>query len=104
MAFDTVPMTLKIQRSEEDRLVVFILSGRIQLEHLPELNHLFEFEAADQSIVLDLAEVRLVDRETVRFLTTCEADGVMLHRCPAYIREWIEKERKNEAERKWLRE
>jgi len=86
-------MTLKIQRSEVDRLVVFALSGRIQLEHLRELRNLFQFEAADHSIVLDLEEVRLVDREAVKFLTQCEADGVRLDQCPAYIREWIEKER-----------
>jgi len=29
----------------------------------------------------------------VRFLAHCEADGVKLDNCPAYIREWIEKER-----------
>jgi hypothetical protein len=85
-------MTLKIQRSEEDRFVVFTLSGRIQLEHLPELHNLFQLEA-DHNIVLDLGEVRLVDRETVKFLTQCEADGVKLDHCPAYIREWMEKER-----------
>jgi anti-anti-sigma regulatory factor len=86
-------MTLRIQRSEEDRFVVFTLSGRIQLEHLPELHNLFELVAVDYSIVLDLAEVKLVDRETVGFLTQCEADGVKLDHCPAFIREWIEKER-----------
>jgi hypothetical protein len=88
-----VRMTLKIQRSEEDRYVVFTLSGRIQLEHLPELQNLFELEAVDHSIVLDMGEIRLVDRETVKFLTQCEADGVKLDHCPAYIREWMEKER-----------
>jgi anti-anti-sigma regulatory factor len=86
-------MTLKIQRSEADQLVVFALSGRIQLEHLPELRNLIQFEAADHSIVLDLEEVRLVDRETVTFLKQCEADGAKLENCPAYIREWMEKER-----------
>ena len=74
-------------------MVVFALSGRIQPEHLPELRTLFQFEAADHIIVLDLEEVLLVDREAVKFLTQCEADGVRLHQCPAYIREWIEKER-----------
>ena len=74
-------------------LVVLTLSGRIQLEHLAELQTLLEFEAPDHSIVLDLSEVRLVGRDAVRFLTHCEADGVKLDNCPAYIREWIEKER-----------
>ena len=86
-------MTLRIQRAVDDRFVVFTLIGRIQMEHLPELQNLFEFEPADQSIVLDLKEVRLVDRDAVKFLLRCEADGTSLHNCPAYIREWIERER-----------
>ena len=86
-------MTLKIQRSADDGFVLFTLSGRIQVEHLAELQRLFEFETADQSIVLDLKEVRLVDRDAVKFLTRCEADGTRLDNCPAYIREWIARER-----------
>jgi hypothetical protein len=35
--------------------------------------------------------VRLVDREAVRFLASCEARGIRLTSCPPYIREWIEK-------------
>ena len=45
------------------------------------------------SIVLDVNEVRLVDREAVQFLARREAEGVELDNCPPYIREWIEKER-----------
>src|SRR6516164_6266236 len=56
----TEPMTLKIQRSTEDGLVVFTLTGRIQVEHLPELQRLLALEARDHSIVFDLDQVRLV--------------------------------------------
>jgi len=73
--------------------VVFTLSGRIQVEHVAELQNLVDFAAAKNRVVLDLIEVRLVDRETVRFLKRCEAEGVALNNCPAYVREWIEKER-----------
>jgi hypothetical protein len=86
-------MTLRIQRSAEDGLVMFTLTGRIQVEHLPELRKLLAMEAADHSVVLDLDQVRLVDRETVKFLKQCEATGAKLENCPAYIREWMEKER-----------
>jgi anti-anti-sigma regulatory factor len=86
-------MTLKIQRRAADRFVVFTLSGRIELEHVGELQNLVDFAAAKNSVVLDLKEVRLVHREAVRFLKRCEAEGVELDNCPAYIREWIEKER-----------
>lgn len=85
-------MTLKIQRAEAEGLVVFRLSGRIEVQHLPELREMVTAER--HGIVLDLSEVTLVDQETVRLLIRCEADGSKLDNCPAYIREWIEKEAK----------
>jgi anti-anti-sigma regulatory factor len=88
-------MTLKIQRRAADRSVVFALSGRIQMEHVAELQNLVDFAAARNTVVLDLTEVRLVDREAVQFLARCEAEGVELNNCPAYIREWIEKNKGN---------
>lgn len=86
-------MTLKIVRSTEDGLVVLALSGRVELEHVAELQNLVDFAAANNRVALNLEELRLVDREAVRFLAHCEAEGVELEDCPAYIREWIEKER-----------
>lgn len=86
-------MTLKIQRSSSDGLVIFALTGRIQMEHIVELQNMFYLEGAYPSIILDLGEVKLVDRETVKFLTRCEMAGVRLKNCPAYIQEWIRKER-----------
>ena len=86
-------MTLMIQRSAVEGFVVFTLSGRIQMENLAQLEELFEREVADQSVVLDLKEVRLVELEAVMFLARCEADGIKLGNCPAYIREWMEKVR-----------
>lgn len=86
-------MTLRIQRSAEKKFVVFILTGRIQVEQLAELQALFKSGQTDDNIVLDLKEVKLVDRGTVRFLAHCEAEGTRLKNCPAYIREWILRER-----------
>ena len=86
-------MTLKIVRSTEDGLVVLSLSGRVELEHVAELQNLVDFAAAKNRVALNLAELRLVDREAVQFLARCEAEGVELDACPPYIREWIEKER-----------
>ena len=82
----------KIQRSEDGKFVVFTLSGRIKAARLAELHRLLETEADDQIISLDLSEVKLVDRDVIGFLATCEANGVKLANCPAYIREWIEGE------------
>jgi hypothetical protein len=44
--------------------------------------------------MLEMAEATLVDVEAVRFLGVCETQGVELRHCPAYIREWIARERK----------
>jgi len=58
------------------------------------LQRLFKAEAEEQSIVIDLTDVKLVDRGTVKFLEVCEAGGMKLENCPAYIREWIVRERR----------
>ena len=81
---------LKIRKAFDKELPVFALSGRIDQEHLPELQALLEAEGNADEITLDLDEVRVVDRESVRFLASCEARGIKLKNCPPYIREWIE--------------
>jgi hypothetical protein len=84
-------MTLRIQRTAERKLVVFTLTGRIQVDQVPELEALLQ--SSDGDIVLDLRDVRLVDRDAVRFLAQQEAGGTALRNCSAYIREWISQER-----------
>lgn len=78
---------------------MFTLSGRIKATRLSELQKLLESEADDQSISLDLTEVKLIDRDAVSFLANCEAKGVKLANCPAYIRKWIEKEAAQSGDR-----
>jgi anti-anti-sigma regulatory factor len=82
----------KIQRSVDEKSVIFTLSGRIKVERLAELEKLLECEGRDRSLVLDLKEVKLVDRDAINFLASRELEGIKLANCPAYIREWIEKE------------
>ena len=84
---------LKIQRMAAGQRVIFTLSGRIQGEQVAELQRLFVLEADGVSLVLDLHEIELVDREVVRFLAQYEAEGTTLVHCPAYIREWIAREK-----------
>ena len=84
---------LKIQRSTQGAFVLFTLSGRIQAADVTELQRLLDLEANKQHITLDLYEVKLVDREAVRFLARCEVEGITLVHCPAYIRAWIEREK-----------
>jgi hypothetical protein len=59
---------------------------------LAELQRLLECEADGHSLVLDLKDVRLVDRDVVSFLASCEAKGIKLENCPAYIANGFEKE------------
>jgi hypothetical protein len=90
---------LKIQRAANGE-VVLTLSGRMDSENGAELKALFESETKGRHIVLDLEDLTLVDRDAVRFLGRCEADGIKLKNCPAYIREWIEQERGGNSPRK----
>lgn len=90
----TLRITLRIQRSTESELVAFKLSGRIQSEQVPALRELLKSEAAGHNLVVDLEEVKLVDRDAVRFLAQIDAAGIKLRNCPQFIREWILQERK----------
>jgi anti-anti-sigma regulatory factor len=82
---------LKIQRTA-NREVVLTLTGRLDADSLDELSTLLTAEPAGRPIVLDLKEVVLVDRDTVRFLRAHERGGIALRNCPAYIRQWIARE------------
>jgi anti-anti-sigma regulatory factor len=83
---------LRIQRSQNGE-VVFTLSGRMDAENIAELKALLGAEAKDRRMVLDLKDLTLVDRDAIGFLEHCETAGVKLKNCPAYIREWITRER-----------
>jgi predicted metal-binding protein len=84
-------MTLRIERSVRQGIMVFTLSGHLRAEEVAELKALFD--ADYRTTVLDLRDVRLADRDAVKFLRDCEADGMKLENCPAYIREWMEREK-----------
>ena len=82
---------LKIQRKANGE-VVLTLSGRLDSDSLSELSGVLAAEPVGQAVVLDLKDVVLVDRDTVRFLRAGERDGLALRNCPPYIRAWIERE------------
>lgn len=86
-------MTLRIDISDERDRVVFTLTGRIQAEQVSELQALVKSDLPDHNLVVDLREVRLVDRDAVRFLAEIEAHGARLRNCPPFVREWIARER-----------
>ena len=79
---------LKITRASNGE-VVFKLSGRMDAENVGELETMVSEEANRGRIVFDLKDLTLVDQDAVNFLNRCEAAGIQLKNCPAYIREWI---------------
>jgi hypothetical protein len=84
-------MTLRIERSTRQRFTVLTLSGRMEAEQIPQLEELFDRD--NRSVILDLRDLRLADRDAVRFLRSCEADGMKLENCPEYVREWMDREK-----------
>jgi hypothetical protein len=83
-------MVLKIDRGSDGQRLVLRLTGRLQSEHVEQLKAQME---GTRRVVLDLADVRLIDREVVCFLGVCEANGTELRHCSPYIRDWILKEK-----------
>jgi anti-anti-sigma regulatory factor len=83
---------LRILRSANGQ-VVFTLSGRMDKEHIDELEALIRSEANGRRIVLDLKDLTLVGQDAITFLERCEADNITLKNCPAYVRAWINEQR-----------
>ena len=84
-------MTLKIERYTDGDSTTIRLIGRMQPEHLEELEK--QIRESGPVLRLDLDEVTLVDVEIVRFPGTREARGATLLNCSPYIQDWIGKER-----------
>ena len=83
---------LKLQRSSNGQ-VILALSGEIDNQDISELETQIKSEEKGRSIVLDLKDLTLVSRDAIGFLERCEADGVTLRNCAAYVREWITRQR-----------
>ena len=87
---------LKITRAANGEVVIK-LSGQMNTENLGELETLVSEEAKGRRIVLDLEDLTLVDQDAVSFLRRCEANNITLKNCPAYIREWITREGRDDS-------
>ena len=87
VGLSSAKMTLRIEKFSEANTTTLRLIGRVQAEHLDELNA--QIENNEPGVVLDLGEVSLVDIDVVRFLGACQSKGVKLTGCSPYIRDWI---------------
>ena len=83
-------MTCRIDRMLIEQGVVLRISGRITGEGLNVLRTALE---QDRVVAIDLTEVELVDGDAVTLLARTESNGIELRHCPAYIREWVARER-----------
>lgn len=89
---------LKIERSSNSSNtgVIFTLIGRIEIEDVAELQRILDLEKADQCTALNMKDVTLIDRDAVRLLAQWEANDIRLEHCPAYLRGWIDREKKRQ--------
>jgi anti-anti-sigma regulatory factor len=83
-------MTYRIDRLSTEQGLVLRISGRLAEEDLELVRMALD---GRRVVAIDLAEVDLVSRDAVKVLVRAEAEGIDLRSCPAYIREWITKER-----------
>jgi hypothetical protein len=67
------------------------ISGQITGKDVDLLRSLLEQER--RMVAIDLKDVLIVDREAITLLAMRESNGVELKNCPAYIREWVTRER-----------
>jgi hypothetical protein len=87
-------MTLRIEKDSNGQTTTIRLIGRMKGECIEELKA--QIEAGGASITLDLNEVSLVDLDVIRFLATCQTEGIYLVHCSHYINDWIAKEQGRE--------
>ena len=83
---------LRIDRKANGE-VVFTLSGRIDEEHIAELETLIAAEGNDRRVVLDLRDMTLTGQDGINFLARCEAADVALANCDPYVCEWITRQK-----------
>ena len=83
-------MTCRIDRLSIEQGLVLRISGRLTGEDLDVLRTALE---EGRVVALDLTELELADRDAVTLLARTERNGIELRHCPAYIREWVIRER-----------
>jgi hypothetical protein len=83
-------MTFRIDRASAAEGLVLHLSGRIGTGDVEVVRVALH---EPRVVAIELAEVELVAREVVQLLAQAEVEGITLRNCPAYVREWITKER-----------
>src|SRR5260370_42147659 len=76
-------VTLRIEKDSNGQRTTIRLIGRMQREHIVELKA--QIKTGGASVTLDLNEVSLVDLDVIRFLATCQTEGISLVHSSRYI-------------------
>jgi hypothetical protein len=84
-------MFLRIEDVSNASETALSLSGRITSRDVQQLKA--RIGETRGPFALDLAQVRLVDLDAVRFLAAAERGGVELRHVPPFVRAWILLER-----------
>jgi hypothetical protein len=85
-------MTCRIDRlATEDDGVILHVSGRCVGGALDVLRD--ALAEGHRVRTIDLKDLRQVDRDAVKLLAISKARGIELKNCPAFIQEWIARER-----------
>lgn len=87
---------LRVEKDSDGCTMRLLVSGRIQSDRIACIRSAMSGECARK--ILDLSEVTLVDAAAVHFLISCEKEGIELAECPPYVREWMVRERAEEAQ------
>ena len=83
---------MRIEKASPGGRTTIRLIGHFRSEHIEELRK--HLPQKGPGLVLDLTELMFVDVDVVRFLGAYEAGGAEVINCAAYIREWMNEERK----------
>jgi hypothetical protein len=82
---------LRIETQTDGSRTVLRLIGRLRADSIDELWGRVHYHTG--RVVLDLAQVGLIDFSSVRFLRKCQDQGIELLNCAPYILEWLRRER-----------
>ena len=82
---------LRIETQVAGSQTILRLIGRLRSDCIEDLRKQVQNQAS--LTVLDLAQIDLIDVQSVRFLCDCQDQKIELRNCAPYILEWIRRER-----------
>ncbi len=83
---------LRIDERSHGRGTTLALSGCLTTDYISELEGAIARAPNGGEVVLNLANLKTVDREGLAFLARVREESVRLEDCPPYIRRWMTQE------------